>query len=226
MKSKMMMNEIFLDIITVDWTMGDAYDFDILVPEGSTWVVEWGDGHVDRCQGNGKRQGIIHNYPFKEYGYHIHVYTEYGADILGFNASGYEVRVMRVDTSHCHALLYLRSVCTEQIDVSANPLLKELICDDCDFEILDLSHNSALEVLWCRSCRHLTKLNLSHNVALRELNIAFSGVKKLGLNNRSTLQWVDYQNSDLDTKSEEYLLRIIARNGGTVVKPYDSEEEG
>lgn len=184
-----------------------------------------GDGRVDRCRGNGKWQGIIHNYPFKEYGCHIHVYAEDGADILGFDASGYEVTVNRVDILHCPALLYLKSVCTEQINISANPLLKGLICNDCGLETLDLSHNPALEVLWCRSCRNLTKLNLSHNVALRELNIAFSGVKKLGLSNRSVLQWVDYQDSNLDAKSEEYLLRIIGQNGGTVVKPYDSEDE-
>lgn len=220
-----MNNEIYLNIFTLDWTMGDAYDFDIWVQEGCTWVVEWGDGRVDRCRGNGKWQGIIHNYLFKEYGYHIHLYTEDGVDILGFNASGYEVNVNRVDTSHCPSLLYLQSVSAVQIDVSANPLLKKLICEDCGFETLDLSHNPALEVLWCRSCCNLTRLNLSHNVALRELNIAFSGVKKLGLSNRSALQWVDYQYSNLDAKSEEYLLRIIGQNGGAVVKPYDSEDE-
>ena len=92
-----------------------------------------GDGRVDRCRGNGKWQGIIHNYPFKEYGCHIHVYAEDGADILGFDASGYEVTVNRVDMLHCPALLYLKSVCTEQINISANPLLKGLICNDCGF---------------------------------------------------------------------------------------------
>lgn len=37
-----MNNEIYLNIFTLDWTMGDAYDFDIWVQEGCTWVVEWG----------------------------------------------------------------------------------------------------------------------------------------------------------------------------------------
>lgn len=217
----MVTNEIYLDIFTLAWTMGDSYDFDLLVPEGCSWVVEWGDGRVNNGQGDGKWQRLVHKYPFKEYGYRIHVYAEAGAYILGFNASGYEVNVNCVDTSHCPALLSLRIMCAGQIDVSANPLLKELICHDCDFETLDLSHNPVLEVLWCRSCRNLTKLNLSCNAALRELNIAFSGVKKLGLSNHFALQWVDYRYSNIDAKPEEYLLRIIAQNGGTVVKDED-----
>ena len=109
--------------------------------------------------------------------------------------------------------------------MSGNPLLKKLNCYDSRFETLDLSHNPALEVLSCRSCRNLTKLNLSRNAALRELDIAFSGVKKLGLSNRSSLQRVNYEYSHLDAKSEEYLLRIIGQNGGTVVKSYGWEDD-
>lgn len=143
----MVTNEIYLDIFTLARTMGDSYNFDLLVPEGCSWVVEWGDGRVNNGQGNGKWQSLVHKYPSKEYGYHIHIYTEDGADILGFNASGYEVEVNCVDTSHCPSLLCLRIMCAEQIDVSANPLLKELICHDCYFETLDLSHNPTQYVI-------------------------------------------------------------------------------
>ena len=47
----------------------------------------------------------------------------------------------------------------------------------------------------------------------------------MGLSNRSSLQRVNYEYSHLDAKSEEYLLRIIGQNGGTVVKSYGWEDD-
>lgn len=61
----MVTNEIYLDIFTLAWTMGDSYDFDLLVPEGCSWVVEWGDGRVNNGQGDGKWQRLVHKYPFR-----------------------------------------------------------------------------------------------------------------------------------------------------------------
>ena len=166
------------------------------------------------------------NYPCEDsiYGdnavYCTHVYAEDDVSILGFGC-GQDLPVSgmvneRVDTSHCPSLLELSCTVEQSPDLSGNPLLKRLECNYSRFETLDLSHNPALEVLSCWSCRNLTKLNLSRNAALRELDISFSGVKKLGLSNRSSLQWVNYQHSHLDAKSEEYLLRIIRQNGGKV----------
>lgn len=201
--------------------------FSVTVPMGCSLAVEWGDGGVEHRVSWRGLETFIRNYPRDDsiYGdnavYCTHVYAKDDAPILEFDcwSSSTEAK-KRVDTLHCPSLLALRCTVEESPDLSGNPLLKKLNCDDSRFETLDLSHNPALEVLSCFGCRNLTKLNLSRNAALRELNIAFSGVKKLGLSNRSALQWVDYQYSHLDAKSEEYLLRIIRQNGGTVVKPY------
>ena len=195
-------------------------------------VVEWGDGGVERRVSRDGRESFSRRYPQEDsvYGDHAvyctRVYAEDDAPILGFDCGclGYvpdSEMNERVDTSHCPSLLELRCTVVEPPDLSGNPLLKELYCGGSRFETLDLSHNPALEVLSCYDCRKLAKLNLSRNAALRKLNIAFSGVKKLGLGNRSALQWVNYECSHLDAKSEEYLLRIIEQNGGTVKKPYD-----
>ena len=206
--------------------------FSVTIPMGCSLVVEWGDGGVEHRVSWRGWEFFSRHYPCEDsiYGdnavYCTHVYAKDDAPILGFDCGfGDWVENERVDTSHCPSLLELSCTVEESPDLSGNPLLKKLNCDDSRFETLDLSHNPALEVLSCRSCRNLTKLNLSRNAALRELDIAFSGVKKLGLSNRSSLQRVNYEYSHLDAKSEEYLLRIIGQNGGTVVKSYGWEDD-
>lgn len=221
----MAMNEIYLHSCRCG-------SFSVTVPMGCSLVVEWGDGGVEHRVSWRGWEFFSHNYPCEDsiYGdnavYCAHVYAEDDAPILGFScACGFvsdsKIINERVDTSHCPSLLELRCTVVEPPDLSGNLLLKELNCDYSRFETLDLSHNPMLERLSCYFCGKLTKLNLSRNAALRELDIAFSGVKKLGLGNRSALQWVNYECSHLDAKSEEYLLRIIEQNGGTVKKPYD-----
>lgn len=211
--------------------------FSVTVPMGCSLVVEWGDGGVEHRVSRGRSESFARNYPCEDsiYGdnavYCTHVYAEDDAPILEFDCGrdfyipDSEKVNERVDTSHCPSLLALRCTVEESPDLSGNPLLKRLECVNSRFETLDLSHNPVLEVLSCRDCRNLTKLNLSRNAALRELDIFFSGVKKLGLSNRSSLQRVNYQYSHLDAKSEEYLLRIIGQNGGTVVKSYGWEDD-
>ena len=211
--------------------------FSVLVPIGASLVVEWGNGGggVEHCVNKkGGWRSFYRNYHCDDSiyvdTYCTHVYVEGDAPILGFSYMqgcypSYSEIAERVDTSHCPSLLELSCTVLKPLDLSGNPLLNKLNCDDSRFETLDLSHNPALEVLSCRSCRNLTKLNLSRNAALRELDIAFSGVKKLGLSNRSALQRVNYEYSHLDAKSEEYLLRIIGQNGGTVVKSYGWEDD-
>lgn len=205
--------------------------FSVTVPMGCSLVVEWGDGGVEHRVSWRGWEFFSRNYPREDsiYGdnavYCTHVYAEDDAPILEFSCSSDSKNNKRVDTSHCPSLLALWCTVEESPDLSGNPLLKKLNCDNSRFEALDLSHNPALEVLSCYGCRNLTKLNLSRNAALRELDIAFSGVKKLGLSNRSSLQRVNYEYSHLDAKSEEYLLRIIGQNGGTVVKSYGWEDD-
>ena len=46
----MVTNEIYLDIFTLARTMGVSYDFDLLVPEGCSWVVEWGGACEQRSR--------------------------------------------------------------------------------------------------------------------------------------------------------------------------------
>ena len=74
-----------------------------------------------------------------------------------------------MNISNCPSLKYFKNAYAENIDTSHNPLLKELHCEYGTFDALDLSNNPMLEKLTCYSCKNLNELNLSRNLALREL---------------------------------------------------------
>ena len=104
---------------------------------------------------------------------------------------------------------------------SHNPLLKELHCKYGIFGTLDISNNPILEKLTCYSCKNLNELNLSRNLALRELELNYSGIKKLGLHNRSQLQTIKLIDVELDERSEKYLRQVVEQNGGSIIKDHD-----
>lgn len=210
----MMKNEIYLEFD------GYNYDFELLVEDGSAWVTEWDDG-FQRFTGTGDWQFAGHG------GYRgqhcIHIFTEKADDIIGFKASVLttEGTLTRADISKCPSLMYFSNINAASIDVSGNPLLKELYCEYGTFETLDLSNNPMLEKLTCYFCKNLTELNLSRNLALRELELNYSGIKKLGLHNRSSLQNVKLFDVELDERSEKYLRQVVEQNGGSIIKDHD-----
>ena len=215
-------NRITIDIHTLDWTMGYYYGCGVLSPRGCTFVVEWGDGKVERHVGKGGWAELHHGYPYATYReevpYRIHVWSEDAEGIIGFREGGSEVETCRLDTSQCPSLQYLSYRDLRSLDVSGNPALKELDCSRSQLETLSLD-NPGLEVLNCSFSPNLKALNLSRCPALRELDCRLcSCLTRLGLSNRSALRVVDYGDTPLSGKAEEYLLRIVRENGGEVVK--------
>ena len=105
------------------------------------------------------------------------------------------------------------------------PRLKELCCDHGTFDVLDLSGNSELEKLTVSWCKNLTALNLSRNPVLRELELTYSGVRRLGLHNRSVLHDVVLHGVELDERSVKYLHQVLEQNGGCIRKPSYIDEE-
>ena len=77
-----------------------------------------------------------------------------------------------------------------------------------------------LEKLTCYSCKNLNELNLSRNLALQELELNYSGIKRLGLHIRSSLQNVQLFDVELDERSEKYLRQVVEQNGGNIIKDY------
>lgn len=214
----MMNNEIYLDFD------GACYDFDLLVPSGSSWIVEWGDGVSEHYVGTGDWQLASHVFYAKGLQC-IHIFTENGDDIIGLKSGAhFEGILKRVNISNCPSLMYFENAHAETLDVSCNPKLKELRCQYGTFDTLDLSGNPELEKLTLYCCKNLTALNLSWNPELKELELTYSGVRKLGLNNRSALQLVTLEEDDedkLDVRSRKYLLQILEQNGGSIQRKFD-----
>lgn len=55
---------------------------------------------------------------------------------------------------------------------------------------------------------------------MRELELTYSGVRRLGLHNRSVLHDVVLQDVELDERSMKYLHQVLEQNGGGVKKPW------
>ncbi len=209
-----MNNEAHLDYA------GYCADLSIYVTPGCRWTVEWGD-LSKQYTGTGDWQFISHAYTDGYLSGCIHVFADDGGEIIGIDAGGMlwsECSWSNIDVSRCPSLRYFRNNRAEAIDVSCNPLLKELECKNGTFKTLDLSANPNLEKLTCTWCKDLTALNLSRNLALRELNIIYSGIKRVGLHNRTALQRVVMEEVELDERSEKYMLQILERNDGELKK--------
>lgn len=217
----MMNNEIYLNFD------GACYDFDLLVPSGSSWIVEWGDGASEHYVGTGDWQLASHGFYAKGLQC-IHIFTENGDDIIGLKSGGhFEGILKRVNISNCPSLMYFENAHAETLDGSCNPKLKELRCEDGTFETLDLSGNPELEKLTLYFCKNVTSLNLSRNPELKELELTCSGVRKLGLNNRSALQLVSLEKDDedqLDERSKKYMLQILEQNVGRIRRKWEYDE--
>ena len=217
-----MKNEIYLNFDAVRYYSDEApcYYFNLLVQEGCSWMVEWGDGAWNRYVGTGEWQSASHC--FQDYGMQsIHIFVEDEGDILGFGSEGrYCGLLKKVNISHCPALSYFKNCHAESLDVSANPQLKELCCEHGTFDKLDLSDNPELEKLTIYFCKNLIALNLSKNLALKEMELIYSGVRRLGLHNRSVLHDVVLEDVELDERSMKYLHQVLDQNGGSIRKSW------
>ena len=211
-----MNNEVYLEYDEVDLVYdGVCLSLRVYVTPGCGWNVVWGGDCAEHYTGTGDWQYISHgDSPIRC----VHILAEDGGEIIGIGVGGDECSWSKIDVSRCPSLRYFMNNRAEALDVSCNPLLKELDCQNGTFGALDLSANPELEKLTCNWCKDLTALNLSQNLALRELDICFSGIKRLGLHNRSVLQQVVMEDVELDERSEKYLLQILERNGGEVRK--------
>ncbi len=214
-----MKSEIYLNFDTVRYYLDDpsCYDFGLSVSEGCSWVVEWGDGAWNRHTGSQSESHVFPDFGMQS----IHIFAEDEGDILGFESRGsFCGQLKKVDISRCPALSYFKNWHAENLDVSANPHLKELYCEHGTFDTLDLSGNPELEKLTISFCENLKALNLSKNLALKELELTCAGVRRLGLHNRSVLHDVVLDNVELDGRSMKYLHQVLEQNGGSIRKSW------
>ncbi len=103
-----------------------------------------------------------------------------------------------LDVSHFTQLqlLDIRYTSIEEIDLSQNRELVELMCDEAPLKTLDLSGNRALKSLQCQSVP-LTALDLSGMSSLETLHLANTPLEKLNLSGCTSLSYISLKGNHL-----------------------------
>ncbi|MFL0087183.1 T9SS type A sorting domain-containing protein [Tenacibaculum maritimum] len=83
--------------------------------------------------------------------------------------------------------LALQSNLLKTLDISKNTALEVLNCSSNQLKTLDISKNTALEVLYC-SKNQLTHLDISHNNNLKKLSCRVNKLSELNLTNNTKLE--------------------------------------
>ena len=221
-------DEIVIDVVTMDWSYGWYGNFDVLISQGSRLVVEWGDGKSERYTGQTQKWvRLSHEYPTWNYRdripYRISIFSEEG-QILGISEAVTEFEVERVNLSGCPSLRMFSFRYLKELDLSHNPDLRVLECDNFMAERLDLSGNRLLEQMSCKFSSNLKELGLVNCNKLRGLDCYYCrSLLRIRLSNQSLLTEVCIKGcANLTTKSMRFLREIVEGNGGTV---FESEDE-
>ena len=118
-----MNNEVYLDY------EGFCPSLEVYVTPGCGWTVEWGD-LVEHYTGTGDWQFVSHGgSPCRC----VHIFAEDSGEIIGIDAGGQcwsTCSWSKIDVSRCPSLRYFRNNRAEALDVSCNPLLRELDCQN------------------------------------------------------------------------------------------------
>lgn len=216
------MDQISVDIRTIDWTEGDHSCLGLIVAMGKSVTIAWGDGRKQTVHGKADSQSgglaetcVDHYYARKDCGYTIDIQGEDGS-IIGFSGLGmFEQHALRVDVSRCPSLeAFEYSACGPfTLDVSHNPMLRKVEAVEVGNEQLDFAANPLLEDLDLRQSASLRTLKLSKNVRLRKLSVfACESLRRITVSNRSSLRWVDLQNTQIQPKCKEYIMKALERN--------------
>ncbi|CAA0146967.1 Protein of unknown function precursor containing LLR and a C-terminal secretion signal. Putative adhesin [Tenacibaculum maritimum] len=83
--------------------------------------------------------------------------------------------------------LALQSNLLKTLDISKNTALEVLNCGSNQLKTLDISKNTALEVLYCGK-NQLTRLDISHNNNLKKLSCGVNKLSELNLTNNTKLE--------------------------------------
>jgi|GEM_PF-317731 len=100
------------------------------------------------------------------------------------------------------------------LDLSNNTALEVLYCENSQLSSLDLSNNTALEVLYCEN-NQLTSLDVSNNTALIDLYCENNQLTSLDVSNNTALIWLycSYnQLSSLDVSNNTALTDLYCSN--------------
>ena len=106
-----------------------------------------------------------------------------------------------LDVSHNPELKKLECDETQikNLDVSKLANLQSLSCNNLEIESLDLSSNKKLEELSFDFCEHISNIDLSNNVMLREVSCAYSSINALDVSKNVALEKLDCYNTNIQS---------------------------
>lgn len=106
-----------------------------------------------------------------------------------------------LDVSHNPELENLECGETQikHLDVSKLANLQSLSCNSLEIESLDLSSNKKLEELSFDFCEHISNIDLSNNVMLREVSCAHSSINALDVSKNVALEKLDCYNTNIQS---------------------------
>jgi cell wall surface anchor family protein len=106
-----------------------------------------------------------------------------------------------LDVSHNPELENLECGETQikHLDVSKLANLQSLSCNSLEIESLDLSSNKKLEELSFDFCEHISNIDLSNNVMLREVSCAYSSINALDVSKNVALEQLDCYNTNIQS---------------------------
>lgn len=106
-----------------------------------------------------------------------------------------------LDVSHNPELENLECGETQikHLDVSKLANLQSLSCNSLEIESLDLSSNKKLEELSFDFCEHISNIDLSNNVMLREVSCTYSSINALDVSKNVALEKLDCYNTNIQS---------------------------
>ena len=106
-----------------------------------------------------------------------------------------------LDVSHNPELENLECGETQikHLDVSKLANLQSLSCNSLEIESLDLSSNKKLEELSFDFCEHISNIDLSNNVMLREVSCVYSSINVLDVSKNVALEKLECYNTNIQS---------------------------
>ena len=119
------------------------------------------------------------------------------------------------------------------LDVSKNPVLESLVCDNNQLTSLDVSKNTALKSLSCEA-NNMTSIDINHNAKLSVFSCAYNKISSLDISKNPELQFLDCRCNKIKAEEMSKIVNALpdwlskkdeVKARFSVLDPYSKNEE-
>ncbi|MDR0667548.1 MAG: YDG domain-containing protein, partial [Prevotellaceae bacterium] len=179
-----------LQTITFDWTGGAGKTFAIRATAGASFIVNWGDTHVDTLVGGTGDVTPSHTYANNNI-YTVTVSNNGAASSFTLlNVSNQQVSAIDVSNARELSTLECASNVLSNLNVAQNTLLTVLDCSNNPLAGLNVASNTNLQRLYCNNTG-LTGLDVTLNTQLTDLRCAANLLTALNVSQNTQLDYLD-----------------------------------